>query len=110
MGTGGTGPHALLADLFFKHIAEHGRFHEAQLYRFVELKGGGVLSEFERSELLGYARVCGAVREAKSIAPMYQLPKSLRISRRKVKNDRQLELGGVLGEARLKPACVRRRA
>lgn len=66
------------ADLFFRHIEGHGRFNEAQLYRFVELTTeGGPPSEHERRVLLDYAKKKGAKRE-KGLYEVYQLPGSKR--------------------------------
>lgn len=65
--------HQDLADLFFRLIADHGRFNERQLYRFVALKTGATLEPKERAALLSYAVSKGAKRE-QSIAPVYALP------------------------------------
>lgn len=65
------------ADLFFRFIEGHGRFNERQLYRFVELKTGSWPEDFERRQLLEYAKEKGAKRE-KGLYEVYQLPAAKR--------------------------------
>lgn len=86
--------HQAEADLFFRHIADHGRFAECQLYRFVELRTGEPLGERERRALLRYARDLGAVRE-KGLAEVYAFPISGgQERRRRAVSEMQLELVG----------------
>lgn len=65
--------HEALAELFFRLIADDGRFNERQLYRFVELKTGVKPTAEECAALLSHALRKGAKRE-QSIAPIYAFP------------------------------------
>ena len=71
--------HEALAELFFRLIADHGRFHERQLIRFVELKTGAKLTREEEDSCLSHALRKGAERE-KGIAPVYAFPARKRLA------------------------------
>jgi hypothetical protein len=98
--------HQREADVFFRMVKDHGRFHESQLYRFVEIKTGGGLDEHARHDLLDYARKLGAKRE-KGVPEVYLLPTKMRRMRRWNRhNDQQLDMFDATSPA---PSTAKRR-
>lgn len=100
--------HEALAELFFRLIADHGRFNARQLHRFVELKTGIAPDKTARAALIRFAVERGAKRE-KCEAEVYAFRGRSRRRKRKAPEE-QLAFEGPLGEVRPKPRRKRRAA
>lgn len=105
-----TAEHEALADLFFRLIADHGRFNSKQLWRFVELKTGAAPDEDLCAALISYAVIKGAKREDCE-APVYafKVRRQKRQSKRSKGLAGQLAFEGPLGETRAKPKARRKK-
>ncbi len=71
----------VLADTFFKLVADGGRFQMCQLYRYAELQLGAKLERGQLFQLRRYVESVGAKPERASEIEIFVLPTSMRSRR-----------------------------